>query len=225
MPPLLFDKKIFLAEAVGTFGLVVAATGSIVYDGIHRQALGLEFIALMHMAGLWFLVFALGRYSMAHFNPAVTLGFAITGHARWGMVPAYLAAQAAGAIAGSLFVLHVMGDHAELGLNRPDPAYGAAELLGIEAAATAILMGAILCIINTRAGAAVAGLVVGGAVAVDVWFFGPVSGASMNPVRSLAPAAVTGIFDDLWLYLVAPLAGVLPPALIHRRIFGRGGRH
>lgn len=215
---LLFDRKVFLAELAGTFGLIIAATGSIVYDGMHRQALGLEFIALMHMLGLWFLVFVFGRYSMAHFNPAVTLGFAITGHARWAMVPTYVTAQAAGAVAGSLFVLYVMGDYADLGLNRPDPAYGPAELIGIEAAATIILMGAILCIINTRANAAVAGLVVGGAVALDVWFFGPVSGASMNPIRSLAPAVVTGIADDLWLYFAAPLAGVLIPSLIHRRL-------
>ena len=220
---LLFDKKVFLAEAIGTFGLIIAATGSIVYDGIHRQALGLEFIALMHMVGLWFLVFVLGRYSMAHFNPAVTLGFAITGHTKWGMVPAYLAAQAVGAVSGSLFVLYAMGNYADLGLNQPDPAYSTAALIGIEAAATVILMGAILCIISTKASAAVAGVVVGGAVAVDVWFFGPVSGASMNPIRSLAPAAVTGILDDLWLYFVAPLAGVLLPALIHRRIFGYRG--
>ena len=93
---LLFDRKVFLAELLGTFGLVIAATGSIVYDGIHLQTLGLEFIALMHMLGLWFLVFVFGRYSMAHFNPAVTLGFAITGHAKWAMVPTYIAAQAVG---------------------------------------------------------------------------------------------------------------------------------
>lgn len=220
---LLFDKKIFLAEAVGTFGLIIAATGSIVYDGIRLHTLGLEFIALMHMAGLWFLVFAFGRYSMAHFNPTVTLGFAITGHAKWGMVPAYLAAQTVGAVSGSLFVLYAMGNHADLGLNRPDPTYGVAALIGIEAAATVILMGAILCIVNTKTSAAVAGLVVGGAVAVDVWFFGPASGASMNPIRSMAPAVVTGIVDDLWLYFVAPLVGILPPALIHRRIFGYRG--
>lgn len=220
---LLFDKKIFLAEAVGTFGLIIAATGSIVYDGIRLHALGLEFIALMHMVGLWFLVFVFGRYSMAHFNPAVTLGFAITGHAKWGMVPAYLAAQAVGAVSGSLFVLYAMGNYADLGLNRPDPTYDVAALIGIEAAATLILMGAILCIVNTKTSAVVAGLVVGGAVAVDVWFFGPVSGASMNPIRSMAPAVVTGIVDDLWLYFVAPVVGVLPPALIHRRIFGYRG--
>ena len=209
-------RSIFAAEAVGTFGLIVAATGSIVYDGMNNYTLGLGFITLMHMLGLWFLVFVFGRYSMAHFNPAVTLGFAITGHAKWSSVPTYLMAQGVGAMAGSIFVLVVMGNYADLGLNRPDPTYGPVALVMIEAAATMILMGAILCIVGIRANAPVAGLVVGGAVAVDVWFFGPISGASMNPIRSLAPAAITGMFDYLWLYFAAPLAGVLPPAYAYR---------
>ena len=211
-----FGARVFAAEAAGTFGLLVAATGSIVYDGM--QPLGLWFVALMHLLGLWVLVSVFGKYSMAHFNPAVTLGFAITGHARWRMVPCYLAAQVAGAVPGSLFVLHVLGDHAELGLNRPDYAYDAASLVGIEAAATILLMGAILCIVSTRVHGVVAGLVVGSVVAADVWFFGPVSGASMNPVRSLAPALVTGVMQDMWLYVVAPLAGAAVPALIYRRL-------
>lgn len=213
-----FEGRIFAAEAAGTFGLLVAATGSMVYDGM--QPMGLWFVALMHLLGLWILVAVFGKYSMAHFNPAVTLGFAITGHARWRTVPCYVAAQAAGAIPGSLFVLHVLGNHADLGLNRPDYAYDALSLVGIEAAATILLMGAILCIVNTRVHGVVAGLAVGGVVAADVWFFGPVSGASMNPVRSLAPALVTGIVHDMWLYVVAPLAGAAAPALAYRRLRG-----
>lgn len=208
------DGKVFAAEAAGTFGLLVAATGSIVYDGI--QPMGLWFVALMHLVGLWILVSVFGKYSMAHFNPAVTLGFAITGHARWRMVPCYLAAQVAGAVPGSLFVLYALGNHAELGLNRPDYAYDALPLFGIEVAATILLMGAILCIVSTKVHGVVAGLVVGSVVAADVWFFGPVSGASMNPVRSFAPALITGVMQDMWLYVAAPLAGAAVPALTYR---------
>ena len=209
-----FGGRVFAAEAAGTFGLLVAATGSIVYDGM--QPLGLWFVALMHLVGLWILVSVFGKYSMAHFNPAVTMCFAITGYTRWRMVPCYVGAQVAGAMPGSLFVLYVLGNHAELGLNRPDYTYGAASLLGIEAAATALLIGAILCIVGTRVHGVVAGLVVGSVVAADVWFFGPVSGASMNPVRSLAPALVTGIIQDMWLYAAAPLVGAVLPALAYR---------
>ena len=208
-----FRGRVFAAEAVGTFGLLVAATGSIVY-GI--ESLGLWFVALMHLLGLWILVSVFGKYSMAHFNPAVTVGFAITGHTTWRMVPCYVAAQVVGAIPGSLFVLYALGSGSQLGLNRPDYVYDAVSLVGIEAAATILLMGAILCIISIRVHDVVVGLVVGGVVAADVWFFGPVSGASMNPVRSLAPALVTGILDDMWLYVVAPLVGAVAPALGYR---------
>ncbi len=208
--------RIFAAEAVGTFGLMIAATGSIVYDGMNNQTYGLGFIALMHMLGLWFLVFVFGRYSMAHFNPVVTLGFAIAGHTRWRAVPVYLGAQALGALAGSFFVLYVMGNYADLGLNRPDYAYSIPVLFGVETIATILLMGSILCAVRVKMAAPVVGLVVGGMVALDVWFFGPVSGASMNPIRSFAPALVTGIVGDLWLYMTAPLAGVLIPSVIYR---------
>ena len=209
---------VLAAEATGTFGLMIAATGSIVYDAVNNYAYGLGFIVLMHMLGLWFLVFVFGRYSMAHFNPAVTLGFAVTGHIQWRAVPAYVGAQAAGAVSGSLFVLYALGNYANLGLNSPDPSYGMGYVVGIEAAATVLLMGGILCIIRTKVSAPVVGVVVGGIVALDVWFFGQVSGASMNPIRSFAPALVTGMMDDMWLYVVAPMAGALVPAAIYRTL-------
>lgn len=210
-----FSGRVFAAETVGTFGLLVAATGSIVYGLDH---MGLWFVALMHLLGLWVVVAVFGKYSMAHFNPAVTLGFAITGHIRWRIIPCYVAAQIVGAVQGSLFVLYVLGDAAELGLNRPDYTYHTASILGIEAVATILLMGAILCLANTKMHSVVVGLAVGGVVAADVWFFGPVSGASMNPARSFAPALVTGVMQDMWLYVAAPLAGAALPALLYRRL-------
>lgn len=211
-----FSIRIFVAELVGTFGLLVAATGSIVHDGFNSHALGLEFVALMHLLGLWILVSAFGKYSMAHFNPAVTIGFAITRHAKWSEVPTYLAAQCIGSILGSVFVLHALGHHADLGLNRPDYSLDLAVFFGMEVLATILLMGSILCIVGTKVHGVVVGLVVGSVVAFDVWFFGPISGASMNPARSLAPAIITGIMNDIWLYITAPLLGVLPPALLYR---------
>lgn len=208
--------RIFVAELVGTFGLLVAATGSIVYDGLYLYSLGLEFIVLMHLLGLWILVSVFAKYSMAHFNPAVTIGFAITRHAKWSDVPTYLLAQSIGGILGSVFVLYTLGYHADLGLNRPDYSLDLFTFFGVEVLATILLMGGILCIVSTRVHGVVAGLVVGSVVAFDVWFFGPISGASMNPIRSLAPAIVTGIINDVWLYITAPLLGALPPALLYR---------
>ncbi len=204
--------NIFVAEMVGTFGLVVAATGSIAYDGSVGFSLGAPFVALVHFVGLFVLVLAFGRYSMAHFNPAVTVGFAISGYLRPGLIPLYLAAQAAGAISGSLFVRYAVGNFAKLGLNAPDPGYPLPAVFGIEALATAFLMGGILLAISAKSAPLVVSAVVGGIVALDVFFFGHVSGASMNPIRSLAPAAVTGIYDGLWLYWTAPFLGSAAPA-------------
>lgn len=211
-----FIVRIFMAELLGTFGLVIAATGSIVYDDIHSQNLGLGFISLMHLLGLWVVVSVFGKYSMAHFNPAVTIGFAITRHARWSDVPTYLVAQCVGGMLGSVFVLYTLGHHADLGLNRPDYSLGLPFFFGAEVLATIFLMVGILCIVSTRVHGIVTGLVVGSVVAFDVWFLGPVSGASMNPIRSLAPAVMTGIMHDVWLYITAPLLGVAIPAFLYR---------
>ncbi len=211
--------NIFVAELVGTFGLVLAATGSIVLDGAAGFVLGPAFVALAHFAGLAAMVFVFGRYSMAHFNPAVTLGFVITGHTRVRAVPVYLSAQAAGAVSASLLVKYTVGNHAKLGLNAPNPEYYIGAAFGAEVLATALLMGVILAVVGGRMHAALAGVAIGGMVAIDVLLFGPVSGASMNPMRSLAPAAVTGLFYDLWLYWTAPFLGsALVAAACRRRL-------
>ena len=211
--------NLFVAELAGTFGLLVAATGSIVYDGSLGFSLGPAFVAAMHFLGLFLLVLVFGRYSMAHFNPAVTAGFAISGYLKPRLVPLYLAAQTIGAVSGSLFVKYVIGDSAKLGLNAPGPGHALPEIYGVEVLATVFLMGGILLVINTRKTPVVVSAVVGGIVALDVFFFGPVSGASMNPVRSLAPAVVTGIYGDLWLYLTAPFLGSVIPSLIFAKRF------
>lgn len=210
---------VFAAELVGTFGLLVAATGSVVFDGRTGFLLGPMFVAGMHFVGLSILVTVFGRYSMAHFNPAVTVGFAISGHLRPGLVLLYLVAQTIGAISGSLFVKFVIGNHAKLGLNIPNPSYPIYAVAGAEIIATALLMGVVLFVVGKRLHAGIAGVLVGGIIALDVIFFGDISGASMNPVRSLAPALTTGIFDNLWLYFVAPLAGSSIVAILYRRRF------
>ena len=208
---------IFAAELAGTFGLMVAATGSIVYDGSLGFSLGMEFIAVMHFIGLFLMVLVFGRYSMAHFNPAVTVGFAISGYLRPRLIPMYLLAQALGAITGSAFVRYVLGDYAQLGLNAPNSEYALPVVFGMETIATMFLMGGILLIINIRKNPVIVSAVVGGIVALDVLFFGSVSGASMNPIRSFAPAVLVGMYDDLWLYWAAPFLGSVIAALMFTR--------
>ena len=212
------NVNIFVAELVGTFGLLVAATGSIVYDGSLGFSLGIGFVAAMHFIGLFLVVLIFGRYSMAHFNPAVTIGFAISGYLKPRLIPLYLVAQAIGAVSGSLFVKQVMGNFAKLGLNAPNYSYGLPEVFGIETLATIFLMGGILLIINIKKNPIVVSAVIGGIVALDVFFFSPISGASMNPIRSFSPALLTGIYDDLWLYWAAPFVGSIIPAVVFTKL-------
>lgn len=216
------NVTIFFAELVGTFGLLVAATGSIVFDARMDGMYGMVFIALAHFIGLAILVSAFGKYSMAHFNPAVTLGFYLARYVPERRVPVYISAQLIGAFLGSLTVLYLIGNYANLGLNAPNYSYNIGIIFSVEIIATAFLMGGILIAVNIkRFTVPVVGVIVGGIIALDVFFLGPISGASMNPMRSLSPAVMTGLVEDLWLYWTAPFVGSGLAALIFRLKFPR----
>ena len=215
-----FSKsKIFVSELIGTFGLLVAATGSIVFDARLGMTLGPVFIAVIHLIGLAIVVYVFGKFSMAHFNPAVTIGFFISGYTKSKYLPIYFSAQAIGAFLGTFFVKFVIGDFANLGLNFPNYDYSVSFFYGIETLATIFLMGVILIVVHIKRLTKFVGLAVGGIVALDVFFLGPISGASMNPIRSLSPAIVTGIPNDLWLYLTAPIIGSILVGFIYRKKF------
>ncbi len=209
---------IFLAEMFGTFGLVVAATGSIVYDSRVGETLGIVFIAMMHFIGISLMIFLFGRYSMAHFNPAVTMGYFIAGYINAKKIIVYVSAQTIGAFLGSVFVKYVIGDYARLGINYPNFQYPAQLFFGIEVLATLFLMGSILFAVNIKGLSSVfVSWIIAGTVALDVFFFGSVSGASMNPIRSLVPSVMTGIFDDLWLYWTAPFIGAGIVGILYKK--------
>jgi aquaporin Z len=208
-----------VSELVGTFGLLVAATGSIVYDGRTGELLGPIFIAVMHFVGLAILVYAFGKYSLAHFNPAVTIGYLIAGYTTLKQLPVYFSAQVIGALLGSLFVKYAIGDYAQLGINFANYSYSVGLIYGIEVIATIFLMGIILIVVHKKSLNRLTGVAIGGIVALDVFFFGPISGASMNPIRSLAPALMVGIYNDLWLYWTAPFIGSAFVGMIYRKKF------
>jgi aquaporin Z len=210
---------IFVAELLGTFGLLVAATGSIVYDDKVGGILGIIFISSMHFVGLTIVVYAFGKYSMAHFNPAVTIGFYIAGFTKKNQLPFYFVAQAIGAFLGTFFVKYVFGDFAGLGTNSPNYSYPFAFFYTIEIAATILLMGVILCVVHNKRLNKFSGLAIGGIIGLDVLFFGEISGASMNPIRSISPALVSGMMNDLWIYLTSPIIGAVIVALIYRKKF------
>ena len=210
---------IFLAELTGTFGLLVAATGSIVYDARLGMTLGPIFVAAIHLVGLAIVVYAFGKYSLAHLNPAVTIGFFISGYIKAKNLPVYFGAQAIGAFLGTFFVKYVLGDFANLGLNFPNYSYSIPFFYGIEIIATIFLMGVILIVVHVKRLNKFSGLAIGAIVALDVYFLGPISGASMNPIRSLSPAILSGIPEDLWLYWSAPFIGAAIVGLVYQKKF------
>jgi len=213
-------KSKFLAELVGTFGLVIAATGSIVYAGRPDSFLGMEFIAFVHFVGIGAMVYVFAKTSMAHFNPAVTICLLISGFTAKKDVPVYLVAQLIGAVLGSLFVKYVIGDYADLGRNYPNYEYSIPVIFGVEVFVTVLLMIVVLVIVSKH-GYELSGFAIGGIIALDIFFLASVSGASMNPIRSFAPALVTGFMDDLWLYFTAPLVGSVIVGFVYRKLKSR----
>ena len=214
------NKIIFVAELIGTFVLVVGATGSIVYNEMLGGIYGIGFIAAGHLAALSIAVYAFGKYSMAHFNPAVTIAFFITKHVKGKQLPYYIAAQSVGAFLGSIFVLFAIGDHANLGTNAPDLTYSWGSIFGFEVIASIFLMGVIYIVVHFKKLAMLTGAAIGGIVAIDVLLFGEISGASMNPIRSLAPAIISGTPSDLWLYWTTPFIGTIVVAVIYKALSG-----
>jgi aquaporin Z len=114
------NQKKFVAEVIGTFIIVVFATGSVVIDSRLHGALGIPFIAFAPFVGIAVCVYMFGKISMAHFNPAVTLGFLITKHITKIQLAYYLCAEIIGALLGSLFVKYAIGFNANLGANAPN---------------------------------------------------------------------------------------------------------
>jgi aquaporin Z len=216
------NTKIFFAELIGTFIVIVFATGSVVLDAKLNGALGLPFIAIAPAIAVAVGVYLFGKISMAHFNPAVTVGCLITKHLerKKELLIVYLLAEIIGGILASIFIFSVMGNEANLGANAPNyidfPIYVIVE---IEIIASALLMLVILIVVYTKGAKKFGGIAIGAIVGLDIFVFGLISGASMNPARSLAPAIVSGYYIDLWLYLTAPFIGTSIVAVLLRNKF------
>ena len=213
------NQKRFIAEFIGTFIVVVLATGSVVIDAKTNGVLGIRFIAFAPFVGVSLGVYLFGKISMAHFNPAVTVGFMITKHITKIQLIYYFAAEIIGALLGSLFVKYMIGSEANLGANAPNYAFPLPIIFGVEIIASALLMAVILTVVYTKGLKGFGGIVIGGMVGLDIFFLAFISGASMNPARSLAPALFSGILTNLWIYWTATFIGTSVIALIFRRKF------
>ena len=215
------NTQIFLVELVGTFILVVFATGSIVYDAKIGGIYGTWFAAITPFVALIIGVYSFGKISLAHFNPAVTIGYYITGHISKIQILWYSTAEIAGAILGSLFVMSFIGNDANLGANAPNLDYPFVLIFSVEVIASALLMAVIFTVVYTKGLKRFSGIAIGGIVGLDILFLSFISGASMNPARALAPALFSGVLDDLWLYWSAPFIGTSIVALLFRRKFSK----
>jgi aquaporin Z len=195
-------QRKFFAEIIGTFIVVVFATGSVVIDA--------------RLGGILD-VYLFGRISLAHFNPAVTVGYLITGHLRRELFLYYIGAEIIGALLGSLFVKYIIGTESNLGANAPNYNFPLPIIFGVEVIASALLMAVILVVVHTKGLRGFSGIAIGGIVGLDIYYLSFISGASMNPARSLAPAILSGSVGDLWLYWSATFIGTSIIALIFRQ--------
>ena len=213
------NQKKFVVEVIGTFIVVAFATGSVVIDDKLGGVLGIPFIAFAPFVGVAIGVYLFGKISMAQFNPAVSLGFLITRHIDIRQFLSYIGAEIIGALLGSLFVKYVIGTNANLGANSPNYNFSIPAIIGVEVLASSLLMIVILIVVYTKGLRGFSGIVIGGIVGLDIYFFALISGASMNPARSLAPALLSGSVGDLWLYWSATFIGTSIIALLFRNKF------
>ena len=195
------------AEGLAAFALVFAGCGAIVTDATRDGALGATGVAAVFGLVIMSMVYATGHLSGAHINPAVTVAFTLTRHFPIRDAAAYVVAQLAGATAGALALLAAWSDKpAALGATVPSLDAGTA--LVYEIVLTALLMFVIVAVAtDTRAVGAGAAIAIGGTVALDALFGGPLTGASMNPARSFGPALAAGEWSDFWIYVLGPITG------------------
>lgn len=198
-----------LAEFIGTFALVFFGCGAIA-NGLPPTAVALAFGLVIGV-----MIYALGHISGAHFNPAVSIGFAIGRHMPWRRAMTYVGAQVAGAIAAASLLRLTLGSGVRLGVTQPSGS--AIQAFVWESVLTFSLMLVITAVAtDERAVGNAAAVAIGGTVALGALVGGSISGASMNPARSLGPALASGDLGSLWIYLAAPVLGSAAAAVVYR---------
>jgi aquaporin Z len=205
-----YEWRRLFSELFGTFLLVLVAAGAPVVDAAYHGQVPLD--AQVVAPGLMVLgiIYFMGMVSGAHLNPAVTLSFTVRGDFPWRRVPGYLVAQLAGAVVAALVLRGLFGDVGHLGATLPGPGTTSWKAMAVE---LLITLGLVSVILGTASGArnvgANAAIAVGGYIALAGLWAAPVTGASMNPARSLGPEIVGGDWTAWWAYLVGPVAGGL----------------
>jgi len=209
LDPALEWRRVF-SELWGTFLLVVVAAGGDVVGAVSHGAVTLPMAKVAPGLMVMAIIYFMGAVGGAHLNPAVTLAFAARRNFPWRRVPGYIAAQIAGGLAAVFFLWMTFGTVGRLGATIPGAGVSVGQALAIEILLTAGLVNTIL---GTASGARNIGangaIAIGGYIALAGLWASPISGASMNPVRSLAPDIVRGDLSTSWIYLAGPLVGAM----------------
>lgn len=201
-------SKRLISETIATFALVFCGTGAMVINDFTGGSVSHVGVAITFGLIVMGMIYAFGDISGAHMNPAVTIGFAYAKKFPWKEVPGYVLAQLIGAFLASGLLLYLFPESQTLGATLPG--LSAMKVFIFEIILTFFLM---VVIINVSTGSkeigVVAGIAIGSIVLLEAMFAGPITGASMNPARSIAPAVVSGNLADLWIYIFAPIIGCL----------------
>ncbi len=212
------DLRPEAAEAIGAFFLVLAGCGAVMVNA-QNGALGHLGVALTFAFVILILVYALGPICGAHYNPAITIAFATSGHFPWRRVPSYLLAQIVGAVAAAFALKSLLGNVADIGTTMPALGLSLAGAFLWEVIATFLLALVIIAVATDKRNAsAAAGLAIGLAVGVGALVAGPLTGGSMNPARSIGPALASGNLTHLWLYIAAPVVGAVAAMLTYEML-------
>jgi len=218
-PPL---ARALVAELIGTFALVFAGAGAVMVD-VKTHALGHVGVAFTFGLVIMAMIYAVGHISGAHFNAAVTFAFALSRHFPWPRAIAYWCAQFLGALIAAALLRGSLGNIAHVGATLPSGSQAQSFLW--ELVLSFFLMFVIMAVAtDTRAVGEAAAIAIGGTIGLDAMFGGPISGASMNPMRSLGPALVSGDLHALWLYILAPVVGTSLGALAYQFVRGEQPR-
>lgn len=202
--------KKFYAETIGTFAMIFCGCGAMTINEITNGSISHVGVATTWGLIVMAMIYAFGETSGAHFNPAVTIGFAFAKKFPWKKVPLYILAQAIGAILAMFLLWFLFPESQFLGETTPADGFLSFKAAILEFLLTFFLM---VVIINVSTGSkeigTMAAIAVGGVILLEAMFAGPMTKASMNPIRSIAPALFTGNFQYLWLYITAPILGAI----------------
>jgi aquaporin NIP len=207
--------KKYIAEALATFILVFCGTGAMTINEVTHGAVTHPGVAIVWGLIVMAMIYSVGAISGAHMNPAVTIAFAVNKSFPKRQILPYIASQLMGAFAASFILKNLFPQSEFFGATLPSGT--ALQSLVLEFILTFILMFVILQVATgSKEQGMFAGLAIGGVVLLEAMFAGPVSGASMNPARSIAPALLSGHVEHLWVYILAPVAGALLAVVMYK---------